>query len=90
MHHHLNTIAVALAAIGLAGAQNSSWNHNLFTSSPPVYPSPETAGIGWETALAQAEAFLANLTLEEKAGLVTGSSGPCVGNIAPIERLGFN
>ncbi|KAG9573144.1 glycoside hydrolase family 3 protein, partial [Aureobasidium melanogenum] len=90
MHHHLNTIAVALAAIGLASAQNSSWDHNLFTSSPPVYPSPETAGIGWETALAQAEAFLANLTLEEKAGLVTGSSGPCVGNIAPIERLGFN
>lgn len=32
----------------------------------------ETAGIGWENALAQAEAFLANLTLEEKAGLVTG------------------
>lgn len=39
MHHSVNTIAVALAAIGLAGAQNSSWNHNLFTSSPPVYPS---------------------------------------------------
>ncbi|KAG9683642.1 glycoside hydrolase family 3 protein, partial [Aureobasidium melanogenum] len=90
MHHHLNTIAVTLAAIGLAGAQNSSWNHNLFTSSPPVYPSPETAGIGWEAALAQAEAFLANLTLEEKAGMVTGCSGPCVGNIAPIERLGFD
>lgn len=35
----------------------------------------ETAGIGWETALAQAEAFLANLTLEEKAGLVTGLTG---------------
>jgi beta-glucosidase len=29
-------------------------------------------GIGWEDALAQAEAFLAKLTLEEKAGLVTG------------------
>jgi beta-glucosidase len=39
MHHPLNTIAVALAAVGLAGAQNSSWNHNLYTSSPPVYPS---------------------------------------------------
>ncbi|KAH0288274.1 hypothetical protein M436DRAFT_73552 [Aureobasidium namibiae CBS 147.97] len=90
MHPPLNSIAVALAAIGLAGAQNSSWDHNLFTSSPPVYPSPETAGIGWETALAQAEAFLANLTLEEKAGIVTGSAGPCVGNIAPIERLGFD
>jgi beta-glucosidase len=107
MHHPLNTIVVALAAVGLAGAQNSSWNHNLFTSSLPVYPSrtsslswalkpfdfgqlrgyqlypisntfwlitAKTAGIGWETALAQAEAFLANLTLEEKAGLVTGET----------------
>ena len=36
----------------------------------------ETAGIGWETALAQAETFLANLTLEEKAGLVTGTIYP--------------
>lgn len=36
----------------------------------------ETAGIGWETALAQAETFLANLTLEEKAGLVTGTTYP--------------
>ncbi|KEQ89398.1 hypothetical protein M438DRAFT_308752 [Aureobasidium pullulans EXF-150] len=90
MYRPLNTIAAALTAIGLAGAQNSSWNHELYTSSPPVYPSPETAGIGWETALAQAEAFLTDLTLEEKAGLVTGSAGPCVGNIAPIERLGFD
>ncbi|CAD0041524.1 unnamed protein product [Aureobasidium pullulans] len=90
MHRPSNIIAAALTAIGLAGAQNSSWNHELYTSSPSVYPSPETAGIGWETALAQAEAFLTNLTLEEKAGLVTGSAGPCVGNIAPIERLGFD
>lgn len=29
------------------------------------------------------------LTLEEKAYLVTGTPGPCVGNIAPIPRLGF-
>lgn len=36
----------------------------------------EIAGIGWETALAQAEAFLTNLTLEEKAGLVTGTTYP--------------
>lgn len=33
---------------------------------------------------------MANLTLEEKAQLVTGTSGPCVGNIAPIPRLGFS
>ncbi|KAJ9143384.1 Beta-glucosidase 2 [Pleurostoma richardsiae] len=58
--------------------------------SPPVYPSPQTSGAGgWEAALAKAQAFLAELTLEEKAGMTTGMPGPCVGNIVPIPRLGF-
>jgi len=30
------------------------------------------------------------LTLEEKVRLVTGTAGPCVGNIGPVYRLGFN
>ena len=30
------------------------------------------------------------MTTEEKSALVTGTEGPCVGNIAPIPRLGFN
>lgn len=49
-----------------------------------------TAGIGWEAAFAQAEAFVANLTADEKVQMVTGTLGPCVGNIGPIERLGFS
>jgi beta-glucosidase len=37
-------------------------------------------GSGWDAAFAQASAFVSNLTLEEKAGLVTGDPfGPCVG-----------
>ncbi|CZR54957.1 probable beta-glucosidase G [Phialocephala subalpina] len=56
---------------------------------PPVYPSPNTTGIGWEGALAKAKAFVAELTLEEKSTMVTGYPGPCVGNIIAIERLGF-
>lgn len=44
---------------------------------------------GWEEALAKAQAFVNELTLEEKAGMVTGVPGPCVGNIQAIERLGF-
>jgi beta-glucosidase len=39
--------------------------------------------------MAKAKAFLALLTLEEKAWMVTGADGPCVGNIAPIPRVGF-
>ncbi|KAK6581586.1 hypothetical protein PZA11_006277 [Diplocarpon coronariae] len=58
--------------------------------SPPVYPSPNTTGLGgWEEALLKARDFVARLTLEEKATVVTGRPGPCVGNIVAIPRLGF-
>ena len=33
---------------------------------------------------------MSQLTLQEKAFLVTGTTGPCVGNIGSIPRLGFN
>ena len=50
-----------------------------------------TTGLGgWSSALSQAEDFVSKLNLSEKAYMVTGVSGPCVGNIAPIARLGFN
>ncbi|KAN0093506.1 glycoside hydrolase family 3 protein [Hyaloscypha variabilis] len=57
---------------------------------PPVYPSPNITGAGgWEDALAKAKAFVSQLTLEEKSTMVTGTPGPCVGNIIAIPRLGF-
>jgi beta-glucosidase len=43
----------------------------------------------WADAYAKAQQFVGNLTLEEKADMITGKPGPCVGNIYPIERLGF-
>ncbi|KAI5236669.1 hypothetical protein E4T42_09396 [Aureobasidium subglaciale] len=62
-----------------------------YGNSPAVLPSPNATGVGgWEDAAARAKAFVAQLTLEEKAKMVTGQPGPCVGNIEPIERLGFN
>jgi beta-glucosidase len=45
---------------------------------------------GWEEAITKAKAFVAQLTLDEKADMVTGQAGPCVGNIVAIPRLGFN
>ncbi|KAL2133974.1 hypothetical protein VTI74DRAFT_1277 [Chaetomium olivicolor] len=58
--------------------------------SPSVYPSPNATGNGgWEAALAKAKAFVAKLTPEEKANMVTGYPGPCVGNILAIPRLNF-
>lgn len=47
-------------------------------------------GNQWEDAFAQASAFVSQLTLEEKVQLTTGTAGPCVGNIGPIRRLGFD
>lgn len=52
-------------------------------------PTANATGIGWEDAMKRAKAFVAQLTLEEKAMMVTGTPGPCVGNIVPVERLGF-
>lgn len=46
-------------------------------------------GTGWEAAFQQASAFVAQLSLQEKSELVTGETGPCVGNIPAIPRLGF-
>ncbi|KAF2797969.1 glycoside hydrolase family 3 protein [Melanomma pulvis-pyrius CBS 109.77] len=61
-----------------------------YGSSPAVLPSPNATGFGgWEAALARAQAFVAQLTLEEKADMVTGQPGPCVGNIVAVPRLGF-
>ncbi|KAF1965925.1 avenacinase [Bimuria novae-zelandiae CBS 107.79] len=65
--------------------------HTQYGTSPPVYPSPNITGTGgWETALAKAKAFVAQLTLDEKTFMITGVAGPCVGNIAPIPRLNFS
>ncbi|KAF2738686.1 beta-glucosidase [Polyplosphaeria fusca] len=59
--------------------------------SPAVLPSPNATGDGgWEAAFVKAQAFAAQLTVEEKADMVTGQPGPCVGNIVAIPRVGFN
>ncbi|KDN47766.1 glycoside hydrolase family 3 protein [Tilletiaria anomala UBC 951] len=61
--------------------------------SPPYYPSPQTKGKGkWAPAIAKAKELVGKLTTEEKVVLTTGAgwaSGKCVGNINPIERVGF-
>lgn len=48
-----------------------------------------TASGDWEEAYAKAQKFVAKLTIDEKADIVTGQPGPCVGNIVAIPRLGF-
>ena len=52
-------------------------------------PPANITGLAWENAFEKAKAWVAQLTLDEKSHLVTGTEGPCVGNIAPIPRLNF-
>ncbi|KAF2163305.1 glycoside hydrolase family 3 protein [Zasmidium cellare ATCC 36951] len=91
----IGVAAALLATFSTVSGQNGStstgpvWSHEDFTTSPPVYPSPNITGLVWEDAFERAKAWVAQLTLDEKAHLVTGTEGPCVGNIAPIPRLNF-
>lgn len=80
---------IALVLGTLAAAQNGFDGGPYFVTQD-VYPSPNTTGIIWEDALARTNNFISQLNLTEKAYLITGSSGPCVGNISPIPRLNFS
>ncbi|KFY73666.1 hypothetical protein V499_06258 [Pseudogymnoascus sp. VKM F-103] len=79
IRNHLLTVVE-----GRASSQSHSINNN-----PPAI-SYSTGTGGWEHALVKANAFIARLNLTEKVSMVTGDNGPCIGNIAPIERLGFS
>lgn len=69
---------------------NAAWDHSLYTSSPPVYPTPNTTGLGgWQAAHAKAFDILKNLNVSQKATLVTGTEGPCTGNIPAIAGTSF-
>ncbi|KAH8432314.1 uncharacterized protein LDX57_009953 [Aspergillus melleus] len=79
----------ALAA--LSNVAGATWNRNDYLHSPTAdkIPNPNATGLKWEHAFDKATSFVSQLTLEEKVGLVSGTEGPCVGNIAPIPRLNF-
>jgi hypothetical protein len=70
-----STMLRPLCLLGYAAtvAAQFSFEHTQYGSSPPVYPSPQISGAGgWDAALEKAQAFLAELTAEEKAQLATG------------------
>lgn len=90
--NHTNPLYTYDYTSGIKINDTSPGVNNSF--SPPFYPSPETRGAGnWTYAVEKARAFVARLTLEEKVNLTTGvgwTNGRCVGNIPPIERVGFD
>lgn len=65
--------ALSLLSYATIVASQFNINHTQYDTSPPVYPSPQISGSGgWEVALNKAQEFLAQLTTEEKAQIVTG------------------
>ena len=91
----VQSLALLLGTLNLTHGQDNSsspglpWVEADYQTSPEVLPQPDATGSGWNAAFSQAAAFVSQLTLEEKATLVTGTQGPCVGNIGSIPRLDF-
>ncbi|GJN69234.1 hypothetical protein PLICBS_003282 [Purpureocillium lilacinum] len=99
----LSLVAAALLA-AVADASTIGADHKIplqaldaraeLAHSPPHYPSPwmDPKATGWEEAYAKAKAFVSQLTLLEKVNITTGTgwmSGPCVGNVGAVPRLGL-
>ncbi|KIW01897.1 uncharacterized protein PV09_06740 [Verruconis gallopava] len=92
-----DSIAAAVINAFIQGAEILSGQPNpelywAYGRSPPVYPSPNATGQqGWQDAFSQARALVAQLTIEEKAGISLGSSTTkgCSGFIGPIDSVGF-
>ncbi|KAI5358343.1 Putative glycoside hydrolase, family 3, glycoside hydrolase family 3 domain, immunoglobulin [Septoria linicola] len=78
--------AISPDPAAVAGAQSNQ-------TSPPSYPSPWSSGAGdWKAAWQRAIEMVAQLTLEEKVNITTGtgwSLDDCVGNTGSVPRLGI-
>lgn len=72
--HLINMLRVlSLLSYAATVASQFNINHTQYDTSPPIYPSPQISGSGgWGAALEKAQEFLAQLTTEEKAQIVTG------------------
>ncbi|KAL3446288.1 putative beta-glucosidase G [Aspergillus insuetus] len=82
-------LAVTVSVTGLTGVALANQESNEHFQPIDVFPSPPMTGYGRQEAFQKAQALASKMTLEEKAGVVTGTTGPCGGNINPIPRLGF-
>lgn len=86
-------LGAAAMLIGSAfGQAQITDDTHFYGESEPVYPSPQISGLGsWASAFSQAQAFVAQLDIEEKTNLTGGyaENNGCSGNIYAIERLGF-
>ncbi|KAF6816926.1 beta-glucosidase 2 [Colletotrichum sojae] len=72
-----------------SGAGSGPWP----ARPPPLSPASPSPARNRRAAASRATAFVARLNLTEKSLMVTGrlglDAGGCIGNIPPIERVGF-
>lgn len=61
----------------------------VWDSDKDAYPANVTGGTAWVAAVDRARALVAQMTLQEKATLITGQAGRCVGQTAAVPRLGI-
>lgn len=91
----LLTLLGAVKDVGLSdltGLLSNPELQNSYGRSPPVYPSPQGQGAGsWAQAYSQARALVANMTNNEKNGLLYGvsSTNGCAGFSGSLSRLGY-
>ena len=93
----LLTTAVALAVANAAAVdthqsrQEDSSKPGGYTedNNADMYPSPMANGGKWSDAYEKASNIVGQMSVKEKAELITSVSGPCVGNSPGVERLGI-
>ncbi|GKT45189.1 putative beta-glucosidase G [Colletotrichum spaethianum] len=84
----------AYYASRLFGAGSWLARHQAQAAASPASPPSQALPVrNWDAAVSKAIAFVAQLNLTEKTQMVTGKlgleAGGCIGNIVPIERVGF-
>ncbi|KAL6796240.1 family 3 glycoside hydrolase [Trichoderma sp. SZMC 28013] len=78
----------AAAALAIAAAPFVRADSNSKAGAAVVPP----AGTPWGVAYGKAKTALAQLTLQDKVGIVSGvgwNGGPCVGNTSPVSKIGY-
>ncbi|KAH8923646.1 glycoside hydrolase family 3 protein [Atractiella rhizophila] len=91
----MRSLSLALAAATVSASHidltfgQQIQSRSLNTTNGNITSPNSDGGILWKDAHARAKKIVAQLTVEEKVGLVTGQVGRCAGNLKPVERLGI-
>ncbi|KAI9037734.1 beta-glucosidase [Aspergillus affinis] len=81
-------LSILLSAVIASPAQQVS--SVPYVPSTPSYLNPAIDTAKWNAATEQANALIKRMNLTEKSIIVTGNLGVgCIGNVRPIERIGF-